>query len=602
LLPQRAWAVQNVANTVHNLSTSGPGAFKSLTIDQVCVFCHTPHAARPEAPLWNREMSGATYLEYGSTTLDAVPGQPTGKSRLCLACHDGTVALGAMVNPPTGPANDLASTFLAGRANLTTDLRDDHPISFPYDTALQSADQELANPSTINLPLEGSELQCTTCHDPHEETIVPFLHQTTLNGELCTTCHIRGGLTWDWTTSSHATSTATPVGANPWANRKPAWRGNNVAQNSCFNCHTPHNAAMPERLVKDQEEDTCFLCHNGTVASTDIEADFLKIYRHSVDVTPNLDHDATLVEDILTMTFHVECVDCHNPHGVRDAPPMISFNPANPSDTNHSTPPFANARIQGVTGVDVSGSPTTDIQFQYELCFKCHGLPARDVCDDGGFRCPTTRGRGMVRQDGIYNIRDKVNDGTPGLLSYHPIVNNRVQDPLDNGGLGPVPSLRTDIPLNTSTSLIYCTDCHSSDVSPAAGGVGPNGPHGSMWEGLLAQQYTLSSETAASPSLYELCYKCHSEVSLLNDESGFPHNRHIDRRRSPCVNCHDPHGSHESTRLINFLTMSNDQPGGLNIEPDRDNFGPVWIDDLQDPDRGECSLTCHGTGHDPRGY
>ena len=59
----RAAAVQDVANTVHNLSSSGPGVFKSLTVDQVCVFCHTPHGAQPASPLWNHELSGQVYLE-----------------------------------------------------------------------------------------------------------------------------------------------------------------------------------------------------------------------------------------------------------------------------------------------------------------------------------------------------------------------------------------------------------------------------------------------------------------------------------------------------------------------------------------------------------
>ncbi|MEE8317100.1 MAG: hypothetical protein V3R70_11180, partial [Syntrophobacteria bacterium] len=96
-----AWGVQDIANTPHNLSTSGQFGFKSLTVSETCVFCHTPHSALPDAPLWNRNLpSGQTYNIYGSSTLQAAPGQPTGKARLCLSCHDGTVALGAIVNMP----------------------------------------------------------------------------------------------------------------------------------------------------------------------------------------------------------------------------------------------------------------------------------------------------------------------------------------------------------------------------------------------------------------------------------------------------------------------------------------------------------------------
>jgi hypothetical protein len=61
-----------------------------------------PHAARaeniPNAPLWNRKLSGATYSTYNSSSIErqhrrAVAG-PGGLSRLCLSCHDGTMAIG----------------------------------------------------------------------------------------------------------------------------------------------------------------------------------------------------------------------------------------------------------------------------------------------------------------------------------------------------------------------------------------------------------------------------------------------------------------------------------------------------------------------------
>jgi len=46
--------------------------------------------------LWNHQMSSVTnYIVYTSPTLKAVVGQPDGSSRLCLSCHDGTVALAA---------------------------------------------------------------------------------------------------------------------------------------------------------------------------------------------------------------------------------------------------------------------------------------------------------------------------------------------------------------------------------------------------------------------------------------------------------------------------------------------------------------------------
>ncbi len=591
---QPAQGVQDVANTVHNLSVTGPGTIKSPgAVDEICVFCHTPHNSLPVTPLWNHSLSsiGTTYLPYESTTLAAIPGQPTGKSVLCLACHDGTVALGNLQNSPD--ANDMGGIFLVStdRAYLGTDLRDDHPISFVYDGALQATNAELANPATIDLPLDGNELQCTSCHDPHEKDVVPFLHKTSLNGELCTTCHVRGGVTWTWSTSSHATSPATPLAGNPWSERKIAWRGANVAQNACFNCHRPHTAPTPQRLIKGIEENTCYLCHNGSVATTNIQAELQKVSGHPVaSLTPNPSHDAATVENPLTMPLHVECADCHNPHAVAAAPPMISFNPSAPTTAPHATPPLANARIAGVSGLDVNGSFKAEVDFQYELCFKCHGVPGRSAC--GSDRCPTATGFSMVRLDGVYNIRDKVYSGTPGIVSYHPLVSN---DPSNNTE---VPSLRADIPMNRISSLMYCTDCHNNNQSAAAGGTGPNGPHGSLNEALLTQNYSFNPTVAFGTNQYQLCFKCHSQANILSDASFREHRLHVEQSDKACINCHDPHGSHRFRHLLNF--QLNTTAGGItwtitsNCGGGAGSCGrsePTWED--AGTFSGRCYLSCH---------
>lgn len=593
LWPVAAWAAQGVVNTLHNLSsTSGPPgrSVKSATVDRVCVFCHTPHSGAPHSPLWNRNDSGTTYLEYGSTTLNALPGQPTGKSRLCLSCHDGTVALGALVSSARGRPgrNDMLARFLQGSGNLTTDLRDDHPISFQYDAALQGADQQLADPTGIGLPLEDGALQCTTCHDVHDSTLTPFLRKTVVNSQLCTTCHVKNTASWSWATSSHATSTATPSGSTPWPERKATWSSfSNVKEGGCLNCHATHHATTPTRLVKGDEEATCYLCHNGTVAAKNIEGDVMKSYNHPVDTTRNTDHDAETLENPLTMTLHAECADCHNPHGVASAPPMISFNPSS-TGAPHTTPPAANARIVGVKGVDINGATKTNIDFQYELCFKCHGLPGKSAC--GNNRCSTATNRQMIRQDSNYNIRDRVNSGTPGLVSYHPIESNNASNNSE------VPSLRTDIPLNKTSSLIYCTDCHGGTASPAAGGTDANGPHGSSYEAILAQRYDVGASVNYSTSAYEVCFKCHSQSRLMNDVSGFPHKKHVDDERSPCIACHDPHGSN-STHLVNFLTSLDGTPLVTAVSG---QSAPVWQDD--GVYKGRCFLRCHGEDHNPENY
>src|SRR5829696_8305601 len=85
----------SVVNSAHNLSATGPGTIRATNEQQVCIFCHTPHNASPIQPLWNRNVPVAAYIPYASSSLQAQPGQPTGTSKLCLSCHDGTIALGS---------------------------------------------------------------------------------------------------------------------------------------------------------------------------------------------------------------------------------------------------------------------------------------------------------------------------------------------------------------------------------------------------------------------------------------------------------------------------------------------------------------------------
>src|SRR5208337_4703401 len=88
-LPAPVGAQTQVWRTVHNLSANGPGRLHEERAAGVCVFCHTPHDARPTQGLWNRELPAVTYKLYESSTLEAQLKQPTGTSRLCLSCHDG---------------------------------------------------------------------------------------------------------------------------------------------------------------------------------------------------------------------------------------------------------------------------------------------------------------------------------------------------------------------------------------------------------------------------------------------------------------------------------------------------------------------------------
>ena len=97
-----------VAGSPHDFSPAKDGG-------RACQFCHTPHMALAGTPLWNHKLSDAVYEIYWSSSLDADIGQPTGSSKLCLSCHDGTIALEATVRGGGGGRTAARSVGVPAR-------------------------------------------------------------------------------------------------------------------------------------------------------------------------------------------------------------------------------------------------------------------------------------------------------------------------------------------------------------------------------------------------------------------------------------------------------------------------------------------------------
>lgn len=233
----RAIAVMslNDTNHKHNLSSNTAGVKAVDNTDprrtQICIFCHTPHNAENAqasewAPLWNHQNTEVTTFQMASTA-NVSPGkrswmtntQPTGISKKCLSCHDGTVAIGAVLNGGT-----IAVTGTSGSGDILqsgdygfigTDLRGGHVISFNYDQFQQNVDPPETNYRSYNniLGLDSKNklmfdrnrnMQCHTCHDPHtdwcDDNIVPnavgqdplwrkACDSTYGSGSVCRVCH-----------------------------------------------------------------------------------------------------------------------------------------------------------------------------------------------------------------------------------------------------------------------------------------------------------------------------------------------------------------------------------------------------------------------------
>jgi len=521
----------------HNLSSSGPGSVTATTETEICIFCHTPHNASTVAPLWNRYDSGATYTLYNSSTTKASIGQPTGSSKLCLSCHDGTVALGMVRSRSVNiTLNSGVTTMPVGAGNLGTDLSDDHPVSFAYNAALVSANGQLNSPPAsgpVHLDA-ANNVQCSSCHDPHDPQYGSFLVMNNTASALCITCH---KMTY-WSATSHSTSSTTwnGAGTNPWFHTTNL---TTVAANACENCHDPHSAAGKARLMNyAAEEQNCYSCHNGNAAAKNVQSDFSKASIHPVALTTGT-HDPTEATLVPSATgHHVECADCHNPHAA--------------NTTTNSVAGGATGALIGVAGINASGSAITTVTYEYELCFRCHA--------------DTAKGPGYVtRQYPNLNTRQEFQN-LNGTNSFHPVV-------LVGRGAD-VPSLKSPW---TTASKMGCTDCHNSNTSPAAGGTGANGPHGSTVAPILERAMNLA-DTATTVANAALCDKCHTFVN-----TAFPgHTTH--NGFTSCTTCHDPHGS-PNKHLINMnTTVVSARSGVLSYTSTGTRHG-------------YCTIVCHGEQH-----
>ena len=216
-----------IRDTKHNLSVTGQGAIKAVEEKQICIFCHTPHNANPAYPLWNHEVSAVTtYTHYVSNTLQSYSSEAEappidGVSKLCLSCHDGTVAVGSVMSR-TEEILMAISDCVDSSGKLVdvdgctgyigTDLSGGHPISIVYDeTLVGKRNDPYNNLSKLNWPINDPYVklyptqgrlgvQCSSCHDPHTtrssepdpedptKTWPPFWQKSTFN-EVCIVCH-----------------------------------------------------------------------------------------------------------------------------------------------------------------------------------------------------------------------------------------------------------------------------------------------------------------------------------------------------------------------------------------------------------------------------
>lgn len=212
-----------------------------------CTFCHTPHRAIQQALLWNHTLSANTFSwdagakTAGGTEYPTINTNWAGPSKLCLSCHDGSVAIGDIgwfnksswtgANSVDPLKHDTDVYNIAAAANGS--MRGNHPVAFPYPFGQTTSNNYNGKTTGANVftndfkddpQVNGIRLfndngsgvvsagavagktgiECTSCHGVHNERGVVY-DRMLLRGRLggastsgpgnsyiCTKCHDRG--------------------------------------------------------------------------------------------------------------------------------------------------------------------------------------------------------------------------------------------------------------------------------------------------------------------------------------------------------------------------------------------------------------------------
>ncbi len=232
-------APKSIVDSKHNLSSYNPNNISRNVVNnnatQICIYCHTPHNANGNLPIWNRndpsqKANFVLYSGVGMTNVSNKTFTNDSISLFCMSCHDGSaLGTGMLYNVPNSlPSNEnltlsgIASTVktnLYGYAETKQagrSLKGTHPVNFAVDQTKNAANTtgaggggdlaavagtvgarylQSANNANAKFPLYKSErsadqsFECSSCHAVHDDQYSPFLRDTMQNSQLCLGCH-----------------------------------------------------------------------------------------------------------------------------------------------------------------------------------------------------------------------------------------------------------------------------------------------------------------------------------------------------------------------------------------------------------------------------
>ncbi|MDH4140798.1 MAG: hypothetical protein OEV43_09540, partial [Coriobacteriia bacterium] len=253
--------------------------------------------------------------------------------------------------------------------------------------------------------------------------------------------------------------------------------------------------------------------------------------------------DTHVSTETATLTRHVECTDCHNVHEATSTPSVAS-----------AVPPGVYGRLVGAWGVQVENAPAGSITlterqgvlYEYEVCMKCHSAWSQ-----------------------LGGGRDISSEVDTRNASVHAIEAASTTAQNTSG------SFVTTSPAWSSSSILYCVDCHTNADTAEA-----RGPHTSAKAPVLVSEFWGSRSSATD----SLCYRCHkSSVYYTGAEDGIPastslfygvnlsqpklHTLHVSSRGFGCETCHVSHGGDNEHLIREDVDWVHQTNGGACFTP-----------------------------------
>lgn len=228
--------------------------------NQGCLSCHAPHNALPGqgAYLWAGSIPTSTYTTYltsdgnggtmnaGAITSGVANGfapvnnLPMAHTVLCLSCHDTTFNAGMAANIP-------GSTTKTDNFNIgvNENLSGDHPVDVAYPQAdptyfgvtvangtvtFTDANYTYGHPARLYANGTTAYIECSSCHNPHAQTVVVVPGQGGTKVAVNTTHFVRGQ--YRSTTENAGLINPAPVLST---NTTATYEADNA--NFCMSCH-----------------------------------------------------------------------------------------------------------------------------------------------------------------------------------------------------------------------------------------------------------------------------------------------------------------------------------------------------------------------------